>query len=376
MYARMVGRVPALTSASRARVRPESLRSGSGLTHVRPEFTSDPNYNSAVSHDHFRRHPARPVRNRRLDRRGRHGGGLQSARHAAGSHGRDKSLAVAPLRQRRESSAVRAGSEDHLVAFPPPYLRPLRRRQPGRRRVPRHGVSRGRDPVRPAREGSARFRPGPPLRLRDRGRARQGPPTRDRPPGSQTRERDADEVGAEAPRLRTGQGDRAGRPIRRFPHHASDADRQGPHGGGNDPRHLPVHGPRTARGAGSRRPHGHLRLRRSAVRDGDGKEGVLGKEPGVAHLVDHDDRSNAGFERHAGGAAGIRPRDPNVPGQGSRRPVADRSRRRGAAPVDPGRWVRRRRRTGYRHATIPRDASPSVDPGGPRDSGIDRATRP
>ncbi len=49
-----------------------------------------------------------------------------------------------------------------------------------------------------------------------------------------------------------------------------------PHPGRHDPRDLPVHGARAARGQGGRRADGHLRARRRPLRDGDREEGVPG----------------------------------------------------------------------------------------------------
>ena len=60
------------------------------------------------------------------------------------------------------------------------------------------------------REGCAAARADAAVRRRDRRRAGQGAPAGDRAPGSEARQRDADEVGREAPRLRAGQGDGAG----------------------------------------------------------------------------------------------------------------------------------------------------------------------
>ncbi len=54
----------------------------------------------------------------------------------------------------------------------------------------------------------------------------------------------------------------------------------------HDPRDVPVHGARAARREGSRRPHGHLRVRRGPLRDGDRQEGLRRREPGVADLRD------------------------------------------------------------------------------------------
>ncbi len=59
-------------------------------------------------------------------------------------------------------------------------------------------------------KGRAAARADAALRRRDRRRARQGAPAGDRAPGPEARQRDADEVGREAARLRPGQGHRAG----------------------------------------------------------------------------------------------------------------------------------------------------------------------
>ena len=59
-------------------------------------------------------------------------------------------------------------------------------------------------------KGAAAARADAALRDGDRRRAGQGAPAGDRAPGPEARQRDADEVGREAARLRTGQGDGAG----------------------------------------------------------------------------------------------------------------------------------------------------------------------
>ena len=126
---------------------------------------------------------------------------------------------------RRSRAAVRARGEDDLAAVAPAHLRALRRRQRGRDRVPRHGAARGRD----ARRIGSRKGPLPleqTLRYgqRDRGRARQGAPAGDRAPGPEARQRDADEVGREAARLRPGEGDGAAGAVGRDV--AADGDGQ------------------------------------------------------------------------------------------------------------------------------------------------------
>ena len=237
--------------------------------------------------------------------------------------------------------AVRARGEDDLAALASAHLRALRRGARGRDRVPGHGVPGGRDAGGPAGEGRAAARADAALRDRDRRRAGQGAPAGDRAPGPEARQRDADEVGREAPRLRPGQGDGAGRRRSRQPDRAADAAR-GPDAGRDDPRDVPVHGARAARGQGGRRADGHLRVRLRALRDGDGTEGVLRREPGVAHLGDHVERAGADLLGPADVAAGARPRREDLPRQGPRGPLAERGRREARAQVD-------RRRLGRRH---------------------------
>jgi eukaryotic-like serine/threonine-protein kinase len=52
-------------------------------------------------------------------------------------------VARAPVGVGRVPSAVRARGEDDLAALPHAHLRSVRRRQPGRGRVPRHGIPGG-----------------------------------------------------------------------------------------------------------------------------------------------------------------------------------------------------------------------------------------
>ena len=106
------------------------------------------------------------------------------------------------------------------------------------------------------------------------------------------------------------------------PHGA--ADPAGADAGGHDPRDVPVHGAGAARGQGSRRADRHLRVRRRALRDGDGEEGVLGGEPGVADHGDHVGGPAGDLERPADVAAGARPRREEVPRQGPGGPLAER----------------------------------------------------
>ena len=132
-----------------------------------------------------------------------------------------------------------------------------------------------------SREGRVAARADAALRRRDRRRAGQGAPAGDRPSGPEARQRDADEVGSEASRFRAGEGDGAGG-RRRQPRPRCRRRQRSLTAGGNDPRHVPVHGAGAARGEGGRRADGHLRAGRDALRDGDGEEGLFGNEPGLA----------------------------------------------------------------------------------------------
>ena len=157
------------------------------------------------------RHSPRPLRDPRAARRGRDGRGLQGEGHAARAHRRDQGAAGAVGAVGGGAPAVRAGGEDDLAALPSTHLRALRRRTGGRDRVSRDGASRGGDARRAAREGCAAAGADAAVRRRDRGRSGQGAPAGDRAPGPEARQRDADEVGREAARLRAGEGDGAGR---------------------------------------------------------------------------------------------------------------------------------------------------------------------
>ena len=130
------------------------------------------------------RDPVRP-------RRGRDGRGLPRPRHPARPHRRDQGPAPSPRAGPRAPRPLRARGPRRLRPQPPPHLHAPRHRPAGRRRLPRHGVPRGRDARRPAAEGRPAAGPGAARRRADRRRARQGPPRRHRPPRSQARQRDA-----------------------------------------------------------------------------------------------------------------------------------------------------------------------------------------
>ena len=163
----------------------------------------------------------------------------------------------------------------------------------------------GRDARGSAGEGLAAARADAPVRDGDRRRAGQGAPAGDRASGPEARQRDADEVGREAARLRSGQGDDGTAAVV-----GGDvvADGDGlepePDAGRDDPGDVPVHGPGAARGERGRRADGHLRVRVRPVRDGDGTQGVFRSEPGVFDLVDHEGGAGADLGGVADGAGG------------------------------------------------------------------------
>ena len=156
-----------------------------------------------------------------------------------------------------------------------------------------------------------------------------------RPPRPQARERDADEDRREAPRLRP-------RPPRRRARRCLGLDRaadrgEAAHHRGDGARHVPVHGPRAARGRGGRPAHRHLRARSASLRDGDGAARVRRQVEDEPDRGDPLDAAAADLVRAAGDAAGARPRGEEVPGEGPGRPLAERPRRGERAALDRGR---------------------------------------
>ena len=70
-------------------------------------------------------------------------------------------------------------------------------------------------------------------------------------------------------------------------------------GAGHDPRHAPVHGARAARRQGGRRAHGHLRVRRGAVRDGHGPKAFEGKsQASLIRAILHVIRRRSSDQKH------------------------------------------------------------------------------
>ena len=101
----------------------------------------------------------------------------RAPRHATRSHGRHQGASVAALRDPGSAAALRPRSARDFQPQSSAHLHAVRRRPPGRRRLPGHGVPRR---ARPSRTGS-RHGPLPiervaALRNRDRRRARSGAP--------------------------------------------------------------------------------------------------------------------------------------------------------------------------------------------------------
>ena len=123
--------------------------------------------------------------------------------------------------------------------------------------------------------------------------------------------------------------------------------------------------PEQLEGRDGRRAHRHLRVRLRALRDGDGQEGLLGRDPGVPDRLDPPHAAGRDFRRRAGDAAGARPSRPDLPREGSRRPVAERGRPGARASLD-----RRRERGGRGGVRADPNTAPGsrtvVDGGGSR----------
>ena len=94
--------------------------------------------------------------------------------------------------------------------------------------------------------------------------------------------------------------------------------------------------PGAARRARGRRAHGHLRVRRRALRDAHRQEGVRREDAREPDRRDPRARAAADPRRAAAHATGARPCREDVPGEGSGRAVAKRERPDARAEVDCG----------------------------------------
>src|SRR5262249_2121484 len=92
---------------------------------------------------------------------------------------------------------------------------------------------------------------------------------------------------------------------------------------GTNPRDVSVHGAGAARRAGGGRAHRHLCVRGGRLRDGQGQEGVRGQEPREPDRRDHARRAASALNATAAYPAPFGPRGQEVPGEGSRRTMAN-----------------------------------------------------
>ena len=236
-------------------------------------------------------HPPRALRDPRADRRGRHGRGLPGEGHApraATSRSRScrrtcpprPSSASASSARRRRSRSSRTRTSARSTTSATRTAPTTSSWSTSRARRSRTGSAAGRS--RSSRRSASAIEIADALDTAHR--------QRHRAPGPEARQRDADEVGREAARLRPREARRADA----SPVVSGDEPADGAPGepaaddARHDPRDVPVHGAGAARGQGRRRAHRHLRVRLRALRDGDGPEGVHGQEPGVADRLDHD----------------------------------------------------------------------------------------
>ena len=144
------------------------------------------------------RDPPGSLRDRLAARQGRHGRGLQSARHPPRARGRDQGAARRVERRPAIQGTLGARGEEDLPASASQRLHALRRGLPGRRRLPGHGVPPRGDRGEPSEKGSSADPGGSEDREPDRRGDRGGSPARSRPPRPQARQRDLD--GDAAPR--------------------------------------------------------------------------------------------------------------------------------------------------------------------------------
>ena len=98
----------------------------------------------------LRRHPPRPLRDPRAAGRGRDGGGVPGARHAAGARGRDQGAAGVAGLGSGAPEAIREGGAVGLGAEPPQHRHDPRHRIGERRLVHRDGAGRRHDAARAA----------------------------------------------------------------------------------------------------------------------------------------------------------------------------------------------------------------------------------
>ncbi len=196
---------------------------------------------SSPTHEPRARHPDRFLRNRRIDRRGRHGRGLPGHRYRTRPGGRHQDPARHVRGRPRAARPLRARSADSRVPEPSQHRAGLRL---SRSRA-RHGAPRGRDAARPAQRRHAPLAQGHRVRRADRARARRRARARHHPSRPQAGEHlPAARRAGEDSRLRSRPAGGHGRVGRH-----RDARRRGAHRS----RHRDGHGGVHVAGAGPRR---------------------------------------------------------------------------------------------------------------------------
>ena len=198
------------------------------------------------------------------------------------------------------------------------------------------------------------------LRIRrgDRRRPRARAPPGHRASGPEARERHADLLGREGPRLRPGQGAGA---VARDGFSDRDPDRDAADRSGDGPRDRPVHGAGAARGQGRRRADRHLRARAVLYEMVTGRTAFSGATRASligAILRDDPPRSRASIRSPLGRSiASSRSVSRRSPRSDGRRRATSRSRSRVSGRTAPPRSRSRRRLHGV-------GVSPERFPGG------------
>ena len=174
-------------------------------------------------------------------------------------------------------------------------------------------------------KGALPLSAGHAIRNRDCRRPGQGASQRHHPPRPEARQHHADQVGHKAAGLWFGETAAGPTPVTRNRRLATLTGRGD--SARDNSRHAAIHGT----GAGGRedgsdrRAHGHFRVRRGGLRNGDGEEGVRGEEPGQPDGEDIGDGPCTNGDARADDATGARPCRQAVHGKRPGRALAIRA---------------------------------------------------
>ena len=155
-----------------------------------------------------------------------------------------------------------------------------------------------------------------------------------RPSRCEARQRHADEGRRQAARFRArevGSLFWTRRPSRR---NRSCHSASRPHHAGDDTRHASVHGAGAARRARSRCAHGHLFIRRHALRDDHRTESLRRQDTGQSDQRDSQGSTGRALFGRRRRSYGARSGHREMSRQGSRRPMAERERLAGRVEMD------------------------------------------